>query len=355
MKKALVTGAAGFIGSNVVRLLLEEGVSVRAMVLPGEDLRNLENLEVEKFEGNVLDSAGLDVAMKGCDTLFHLAAIFSIFTRDRGLFYRVNLEGSRNVLWAANRADVEKVVYTSSIAALGVQPGKAPSDESTEFNQFGQANDYVLTKYLSQREALSFAREGMPIVVVNPCFPYGKGDIAPTPTGKIILDVANGLQFMAYEGGINIVDVKDVARGHLLAARYGKTGETYILGNENVTIKELFEMVADIAGLDIRIVTAPLFLAKLYGYLWEKWAGISGHQPMTTAREVSYSNQYLFYDITKARTRLQYNPSPVRQSLEQAIEWFKAEGSIPRKGPAVWFMKSLGKLLRDMTGFLETR
>ncbi len=346
MKKALVTGAAGFIGSNVVRLLLDEGVEVRAMVLPGEDLRNLDGLDVERVEGNVLDSATLDVAIKGCDTLFHLAAIFSIFTRDRGLFYRVNLQGSRNMLWAARRAGVEKIVYTSSIAALGVKAGTAPAREDTEFNQFDLANDYVLTKYLSQQEALTFAREGMPIVIVNPCFPYGAGDVAPTPTGKIILDVANGLQFMAYEGGINIVDVKDVASGHLLAARHGKVGETYILGNENVTMKELFEMVVEVVGLDIRIITAPLFLAKIYGHLWEKWAGYSGHQPMTTAREITYSNQYLFYDITKARTELGYQPSPVRESLERAVDWFRRDGSIPRSGPSVWFMKSLGRLMK---------
>ena len=346
MKKALVTGSAGFIGSNVVRLLLEEGVDVRAMVLPGENLRNLEGLDVEKVEGNVLDGPTLDAAIDGCDTLFHLAALFSIFTRNRDLFYKVNLQGSRNMLWAAKRAEVEKVVYTSSIAALGVRAGRLPACEDTQFNQFDRANDYVLTKYLSQQEALTFAREGMPIVIVNPCFPYGEGDVAPTPTGKIILDVANGLQFMAYKGGINIVDVKDVARGHLLAARHGKVGDTYILGNENATMKELFEMVVDVAGLDIGIVTMPLFLAKLYGYLWEKWAGYSGHQPMTTAREISYSSQYLFYDITKAITDLGYEPSPVRESLGRAVEWFRREGYIPRKGPAVRFMTSLGRLVK---------
>lgn len=350
MKKALVTGAAGFIGSNVVKLLLEDGVDVRAMVLPGEDLRNLSGVDVEKVEGNVLDSPSIDSALHGCDTLFHLAAIFSIFSKDRSIFYEVNLQGSRNVLWAARRAELEKIVYTSSIAAIGLEPGTQPASESTAFNQFDGASDYVLTKYLSQQEALTFAREGMPIVVVNPAFPYGEGDVAPTPTGKIILDVANGLEFVSYEGGINIVDVKDVARGHILAASRGRVGEKYILGNRNISITELFEMVVRTVGLDIRIVKMPVSVAKLYGYLWEKWAGISGHQPTTTATEVSYSSKYLYVDISKARTELGYEPAPVEESMERAIEWFKREGYIPRTGPAVWLMTSLGRLSRRLPG-----
>jgi dihydroflavonol-4-reductase len=350
LKKALVTGAAGFIGSNVVKLLLEDGVDARALVLPGEDLRNLSGVDVERVEGDILDPGSIDAALAGCDTLFHLAAVYSIFSRDRGIFYRVNLQGSRNVLWAARRAELEKIVYTSSIAGIGLEPGRQPANEDTAFNQFQGANDYVLTKYLSQEETLTFAREGMPIVVVNPAFPYGEGDVAPTPTGKIILDVANGLQFMAYEGGINIVDVKDVARGHILAAKHGRIGEKYILGNDNVTMTELFEMVVRTVGLDVRVVKVPLPLALLYGYLWEKWAGISGHQPMTTATEIAYSNKFLFYDITKARTELGYDPAPVELSMQRAIEWFRREGYIPRTGPAVRLVTALGRLMKRLLG-----
>lgn len=347
MKKALVTGACGFIGSNVVRALLEDGVEVRALVRPGENTRNLDGLDVETVSGDLLEPESLGKALSGCDALFHLAALFSISESDRGRFYSVNLQGSRNVLWAASRAELEKVVYTSSIAAVGVKPGMEPADECTPFNQFHMANDYVLTKYLSQEEALTFAREtGLPVVIVNPAFPYGAGDIAPTPTGKIILDVANGLQCMAYEGGLNVVDVKDVARGHLLAAKHGETGERYILGNENVTMQELFQMVADAAGLGIRVFKVPLPLALAYGYLWERWAKISGHQPMTTAREVSYSSQFLWYDITKARARLGYDPSPVIGSIERAVDWFRSAGYMPRKGLSVSFMTSIGRLAK---------
>lgn len=344
MKKALVTGAAGFIGSNVVRELTDKGVEVRAMVLPGEDVRNLEGLQAERVEGNVLDPASIDRALAGCDTLFHLAAIYSLWCPDNRIFYDVNVQGSRNVLWSAKRADVEKIVYTSSIAALGVKAGMLSADEETEFNQFGKCNHYVLTKYLSEREALTFAREGMPIVIVNPCFPYGEGDVAPTPTGKIILDVANRVQFMTYEGGINVVDVKDVARGHVLAAERGRIGEKYILGNRNVTMKELFELVAEISGVDVRIIKMPLPLSLLYGWMWKKLADWTGTQPTTTHQEIAYSNQYLFYDVAKAQRELGLEPTPLEQSLERAIDWFKREGYIPRTGRLVWFTSRLERL-----------
>lgn len=344
MKKALVTGAAGFIGSNVVRELMAEDVDVRAMVLPNEDQRNLDGLDVEKVEGNVLDPDSIDRAMAGCDTLFHLAAVYALWVPDRRIFYDVNLQGSRNVLWSARRADVEKVVYTASIAALGVKKGMLCADEETPFNQYHKANDYVLTKHISQEEALTFAREGMPIVVVNPCFPYGEGDVGPTPTGKIILDVANRVQFMTYEGGINIVDVKDVARGHVLAAKHGKIGEKYILGNRNVTMKELFELVACAAGVDCRMIKMPMSLTRLYGYLWKKLADWTGTQPTTTHQEVAYSRQYLFYDVSKAQRELGLELTPLEVSLRRSLDWFEENGYIPRKGPLVACTSAFEKL-----------
>lgn len=346
MKKALVTGAAGFIGSNVVRVLLEEGIDVRAMVLPGEDQRNLTGLDVEKVEGNVLDAPSVDAVLKGCDTLFHLAAIFAIWAKDRSVFYNVNLQGTRNVLWAARRAELEKVVYTSSIAGLGLAPGKQLADETTEFNQWKKTSDYILTKHLSQQEALSFAREGgLPLVVVNPCFPYGEGDVAPTPTGKIILDTANGMQLLSFEGGLNIVDVMDVARGHVLAAKHGEVGEMYILGNKNVTIQEFLEMVARAAGMDIRFIKMPVPVAKLFGNLFEKLADLSGKPPVTTGKEIAYSAQHLFFDIGKAKEKLGYAPGPVEESIRRAIDWYRREGYIPLKGPLATIMRGAGKLL----------
>lgn len=351
MKKALVTGAAGFIGSNVVRVLLEEGVEVRAMVFPGEDQRNLLDLDVEKVQGDILDMASVDAALEGCDTLFHLAAIYAIWASDRSIFFKCNLQGSRNVLWAARRAGVEKVVYTSSIAALGVNPGTELSDEKTVFNQWENPSDYVLTKHLSQEEALTFARGGdLPLVVVNPCFPYGEGDVAPTPTGKIILDTANGMQLFSFDGGLNIVDVKDVARGHVLAARKGRVGEKYILGNLNVTVVELLETVARVAGLEMRFVKLPVWTTRLVGAGFEKFADLTGRPPISTGKEISYSAQYLYYDISKARAELGYRPGPPEESIERAITWYRREGFIPRRGLLPAAIKSAGALLARLPG-----
>ncbi len=326
MKKALVTGAAGFIGSNVVNVLLEDGVEVRAMVLPGEDQRNLKGLDVETVEGDLLDPPSLDRALKGCDTLFHLAAIYAIWLKDRSRIFDVNMQGSRNMLWSAKRAEVEKVVYTSSIAGIGVEPGEKPSNEETEFNQYDVANDYILTKYLSQEEALTFAREGMPLVVVNPAFPFGEGDVAPTPTGKIILDVTQGKSPMYIKGGVNIVDVKDVARGHVLAAKRGEIGEKYILGNQNLSLKDFVKLIAKIAGARDFFVPLPVSFARAFGSFMEKRAKKTGEAPLITPKEVSYSSQHLFYDVSKAREKLGLEFTPVEESIQRSIAWFRKEG-----------------------------
>jgi dihydroflavonol-4-reductase len=330
MKKALVTGAAGFIGSNVVRVLLNEGVEVRAMVLGGEDQRNLEGLDVERVEGNVLDPGSLSRALEGCDTLFHLAAIYSIWKRDRSIFYKVNLQGSRNMLWAARHSGTEKIVYTSSIAGLGVKPGKELADETTEFNLFNEANDYILTKYLSQEEALGFAREGLPLVVVNPCFPFGEGDVAPTPTGSMIVHTVNGLNPFYFKGGLNVVDVRDVARGHYLAARHGQVGEKYILGNQNLTMKRFFRLVGKVAGVRSAYIPAPVSMARAGGYLMERWAERTGLPPLTTSREIPFLARYLFYDVSKAREKLGLELTPIEESIQRSIEWFRKAGYIKR-------------------------
>ena len=326
MKKVLVTGAAGFIGSNVVNVLLEDGVEVRAMVLPGEDQRNLEGLDIEKVEGDLRDPPSLDRALKGCDTLFHLAAIYAIWLKDRNVIYDVNMQGSRNMLWSAKRAEVEKVVYTSSIGGIGVKPGQELADEETEFNQYDIANDYILTKYLSQEEALTFAREGMPLVVVNPAFPFGEGDVAPTPTGKIILDVIQGKSPMYIKGGINIIDVKDVARGHVLAAKRGEIGEKYILGNQNFILKDFVKLIAKLGGARDFFVPLPVSFARQFGAFMERRSKKTGEAPLVTPKEVSYSSQYLFYDVSKARDKLGLEFSPVEESIQRSIAWFRKEG-----------------------------
>jgi dihydroflavonol-4-reductase len=330
MNKALVTGAAGFIGSNVVRELLKEGVEVRALVLKDEDQRNLEGLDIEKVEGDVLDPEGFDRALRGCDALFHLAAVYKIWHKDRSVFYKVNLQGSRNVLWAARRSGVEKVVFTSSIAGIGIAPGSALADEETEFNVYDLAGDYVLTKYISQEEALTFAREGLPLVVVNPCFPIGEGDVAPTPTGKMIVDTVNGLNPSYFKGGLNVVDVRDVARGHVLAAKLGEVGEKYILGGHNLTVRQYFKLIGKVAGVRTAYVPVSVSIARGLGYLMERRAEKTGRAPMMTSKEIPTLARYAFYDVSKAQDKLGLEITPIEQSLGRAIEWFRQEGYIRR-------------------------
>lgn len=328
MKKALVTGAAGFIGSHVVRELLAENVEVRCLTRPGEDITNLNGLDVEIMEGDVLDIAAVWRAVQDADTIFHLAAIYSIWMKDWRRIYEVNLQGSRNVLWASLRAGTGRVVYTSSIAAIGIAPGTTLGNEQTPFNQYTLGNHYVLTKYLSQQEALGFAANGLDLVVVNPCFPFGPNDIMPTPTGQIIVDILKGLNRTYFNGGINIVDVRDVAKGHVLAARKGKQGNLYILGNRNISTEDLMRLVCREAGFEGRMLFKLPLPAMKAGTLFLKW--LSDHAtnspPMSTPAEIRYASQYLYFDNEKARQELGMEFRPVEDSIRDSIQWFREHG-----------------------------
>lgn len=328
MKKVLVTGAAGFIGSHVVRQLLDEDIDVRCLIRPGEDTANLKDLDVELVEGDLLDKDAVKLAVKGTDTVFHLAAIFSIWMKDWSRIYEVNLQGSRNILWTALHHGVKRVVYTSSIAAVGIAPGTRLSNEETPFNQYTLGSHYVLTKYLSQQEALGFVDGGLDLVVVNPCFPFGPGDISPTPTGQVIVDILRGISRGYFSGGINIVDVRDVALGHVLAAKKGKTGNLYILGNYNITMHDFMKLVCRQAGFDGRmLVKTPLPLMTAGTALLKWWADNVSHKtPLSTPPEIRYAGQYLYFDNAKARDELGLNFRPVEESLLESIQWFRENG-----------------------------
>jgi dihydroflavonol-4-reductase len=325
--RTLITGASGFIGSAVVRKLLARDRKIRCYLEPGADRRNLDGLDVEIVEGDVNDRAAIGRALEGCDVLYHLAAIYKIWMKDPSLMYEVNVEGTKTVLWAAWKAKLKKVVYTSSIAAVGAREDDAPADETVAFNLWDQSNAYIRSKWLSERDALRFAAEGLPLVVVNPAFPFGERDIGPTPTGRFIVETLRKKTFAYTDGGFNCVDVEDVAEGHVMAEEKGRVGERYILGGHNVGYKEFFTLVADVGGVKPPARKIPPPAAKAVGWLWERWADrVSGKPPPITYKSAAWAMRNAFYDCSKARRELDLPVTPLRASIERSVRWFRANG-----------------------------
>jgi dihydroflavonol-4-reductase len=328
MATVLVTGGTGFIGHHVVRLLVERGENVRVLVRPDEDRSPLADLDVEFRTGNLLDPDSLTAAVDGVDRLFHLAAIYALWLPEPEQMYRVNVEGTRALMRAAMTAGVERVVHTSSIAALGVRPGTEAADETTGFNQWRFANDYVWSKYISEQEVRGLAAAGLPVVIVNPAFPYGPGDRGPTPPGETLLNILRGRLRGYIEGGFNLVDVRDVARGHLLAMDHGRLEQGYLLANDrgNLSFREFVRIAQRIAGR-----TVP---DRLIRNRWLAWAGkgmemvadATGRPPMTTYKTMMYARQYLYYDPRKAVAELGLPQTPVDISIEHAVAWFRDHG-----------------------------
>ena len=329
MKKVLVTGAAGFIGSHVVEELTRRGVEVRAAVMPRESTRNIDAFRPEIITGNILDKAFVEKAIAGVDHVFHLAAVYSTWMPDWKPLWEVNTQGARNMLWACKHSDtVQRVVYTSSLSAIGITPGKEISDEDTPFNQYS-ATPYVLSKYLSQQEAIGFAQNGLDLVVVNPCFPFGPGDVAPTPTGNIILQMMKGLTRLKVEGGFNVVDVRDVALGHVLAAEKGRCGEKYLLGNSNLTGEEFSRLVARALGQEHAfMIPVPANAMKALAFATELVTEnlLKDKRPPFTLGEIKYGTQHAFMSVDKARRELGYAPRDVSISVRDAIRWFRENG-----------------------------
>lgn len=326
MSKAFVTGATGFIGSAVVRRLLARGTSVVAFAEPGASLANLDGLDVEIIEGNILDPEALKRGMKGCDAVFHLAAIYKLWLPDNKLMYDVNVEGTKNVMFAALDAGAERVVHTSSIAAVGLSEDGQLSDETTEFNYWDMANHYIRSKWLSERDALRFASEGLNVVAVNPAFPFGERDIAPTPTGSFIVEALNHRVPGYTEGGFNAVDVDDVAECHVLAADKGRVGERYIAGGHNVTYKEFYDAVTAIAG--VKPVKRKLPTALVHGMAWamERYADYKQQAPRITLKAARYASRKVWFDTSKAHDELGMPLTPLAETIEKSVRWFRANG-----------------------------
>ena len=322
-----VTGASGFIGSHVVRRLLDLGRDVRCLVLPTDEAPLLRGLAVTRVDGDLLDPNALDRAMDGCELVLHLAAIYALWLPEPRLIHEVNEDGTRAVLSAAKRAGVRRLVHTSSIAAVGTLPGEAPADETTAFDDWDIADDYVVSKVLSEREALRPThRESMDVVVVNPAFPFGARDIGPTPTGKLILAMMRGrLPFVA-SGGFNAVDVRDVAEGHLLAASVGRSGERYLLAGHNLTYTAFATRVAGLTGGTPPVLSMPRDLLLRLGTLAEFGASLVQRPPLFTHKSLAFTaGRHLYFSTAKAEAELGYAPGPLDDALERAITWFQSD------------------------------
>jgi dihydroflavonol-4-reductase len=327
--KALVTGATGFVGHSVVRALLEAGHHVRALVRANADLRNTAGLEVELVTGDVRDSGSLSSAMVGCQQVYHLAALYSYWWRPRKDFYDINVEGTRNVLRAAQAAGVERVVYTSSVATLGLPRDGSPGTEDTPVKLGDMISDYKRSKFLAEEVAREFAAGGLPVVIVNPSTPVGVGDLKPTPTGRTIVDFLNGRMPAYLDTGLNVVDVEDVAEGHLLAAEKGRVGERYILGHENLTLKEILEILADLTGLPAPGLRLPYYPVLVLSYVYAAAHHVlPGSQPQMTPATVRLSRKRMFFDAGKAVRELGLRQTPARQALSKAVAWFREHGYV---------------------------
>jgi dihydroflavonol-4-reductase len=322
----LVTGGTGFIGAAVVRLLLEDGLPVRCLVRAKSNRANLANLDVEYAQGDVTDLDSVRRALDGCDRVIHLAAIYAMWLKDPNLMYRVNVNGTHKVLTACAEANVRKVVHVSSTAALGAH-GTVPANEEAVFNMASTGDDYFISKFQAEQVALEFAAKGLPVTIVNPSVPLGARDIKPTPSGAIILNVLNGKLPGYIDGGMNLIDVRDCARGIVNALARGAAGRKYVLGNRNVRMKEFFDLIVKVAGRGrAPRIKFPVFMAVQSGYAEELLARITGKPPINTAAWVRVGSHYSWWDSSRALNELGLPQTPVEASIAQAIAWFGEQG-----------------------------
>ncbi len=327
--KTLITGGSGFIGSAVLRQLLAAGHSVRALIRRNSDCRNLAGLPVETVTGDLTDRSSLDHAIAGCSVLFHVAAIYRLWTPRPDEIYEANVTGTRNIMRAAADAGVKRIVYTSSVATLGLTTDGNLADEDTPVSISDMIGHYKRSKFLAETEVKRLADEkGLPVVIVNPSAPVGPRDIKPTPTGRMILDAASGRMPAFVDTGLNLVHVDDVALGHLLALERGKIGERYILGAHNMTLKEILTEVASITGRPPPRVRLPYNLALAIAYLSEACSRLTGSEPRVTVTGVRLAGKRMFFSTDKARRLLGFNPRPAGEALREAVGWFQQNGYI---------------------------
>jgi dihydroflavonol-4-reductase len=323
-RKVFVTGGTGFVGANLVRLLLAEGYKVKALVRPNSNLNNLQNLEVELVTGN-LNDADLDIKMQGCEVLFHVAAHYSLWHKDKDLLYKTNVLGTKNILNCAKKAGIKRIVYTSSVAAIGVRKDDKIADENYQSPVENLISNYKKSKYYAEQEVLKAVNFGQDIVIVNPTTPIGAYDIKPTPTGEIIVRFLTGKMPAYVNTGLNFIDVKDVAKGHILALEKGKKGERYILGNQNLFLKDFLDKLALITGLKSPTITLPLWIPLTVAFFDEFILTKFGKSPSIPFDGVKMSQQIMFYNSTKAIQELGLSQSPIDNAIKDSVQWFNKE------------------------------
>lgn len=319
MRPALVTGASGFLGWHIARVLRERGIAVRALVRPGSQVRDL---DVETVSGDLRQPDSLERAVAGCGLVFHAAADYRLWARHPRELYESNVEGTRNLLGEARAAGVERVVYTSTVGCIGIPHGGI-GDETTRITIEDMAGDYKRSKFLAEQAALEFARGGMDIVIVNPTAPIGDHDVKPTPTGKIVLDFLRGDMPAFIDTGLNVVDARDCAQGHWLACEKGRSGERYILGSENLTLAQILQRLAQITGRKAPRVELPYAVAYAAGICSTAWAQVTGKPPRAPLDAVRMARKKMWVSHEKARRELGFEPGPADAALRSAVEWFR--------------------------------
>src|SRR5271157_2833714 len=329
---AFLTGATGFLGSHVARVLAEQGAELRLLVRPTSDVRNIEGLNADRVAGDLRDAASIEKALAGCDVVFHVAADYRLWVRDPDEMYRSNVEGTRSLLAAASKQRVRRVVYTSSVATMGFTSKNDGNlaDEQSPVGIADMIGHYKRSKFMAEQVAVEAARSGVDVVIVNPTTPIGERDIKPTPTGRIVVDFLKR-KFPAYvETGLNLVDATECARGHVQALEKGRAGERYILGGENLTLKQILDRLAAITNLPSPSIRLPYAVAYATGVVDTLVTGkMRNREPRVTLDSVRMGRKKMFVSSAKAKHELGWSPAPVDRALLRAVEWFRANGYAP--------------------------
>ncbi len=330
--KTLVTGATGFLGSAIVRELLKDGRKVRVLVRKGTPTENIDGLDLEITYGDLRDKASLKKALTDCDVLYHTAAYYSLWDKNKRLIYDINVEGTRNILQAALDLGLTKTVYTSTVGCIGLLENGNPADENTPFNPATLSNDYKRSKYQAEQVANSFSQNGLPLVIVNPSTPIGARDIKPTPTGKIVLDFLNRKMPAYLDTGLNLIAVDDCARGHLLAEEKGVPGERYILGNRNMSLKEILLTLEKITGLKAPTVKMPYWVAFTAGWVSEALSDyLTGKPPAVPLAGVRMAKYFMYFDSSKAIRELGLPQNSIETALAEAVQWYQDRSRVSSK------------------------